>query len=90
MAASFRLAVAVLRDALTRAVAGLTEMEARILYSAGDEISVTWLIPILALTTPHWALNDTRTPFYRIPRSVPSVLGFLVLGLHNFGRRVLS
>ena len=42
------------------------------------------------LTTPHWALNDTRTPFYRIPRSVPSVLGFLVLGLHNFGRRVLS
>ena len=58
LAASFRFAVAVLSDELTRNVAGSTEMEES-LYDDGAVISLTWLTPTLAPKVPHWALSDT-------------------------------
>jgi len=58
-AASLRVMLSVLRDEFTRTWAGVTEMEERLRYNAGAEISVTWLTPILALKTSHLPFNET-------------------------------
>jgi hypothetical protein len=80
-AASLTATVAVLRDELTLAVAGLTEMEETLRYIAGAETSDTWLTPILAVKTPHEPLKDTTLPF-RAKRNAPGATSqILTVGL---------
>ena len=59
-------------------------MEARVLYSAGAAISVTWLTPILALTTPHWALNYTGTPLTAKRNAPGTAAQIVIVGLAFF------
>jgi hypothetical protein len=70
-AASLRVTLSVLRDELTLAEAGLTAMEERVRYNAGARTSDTWLIPILAVNTPHEDLGRVSALPFRAKLNAP-------------------
>ena len=63
---SFTVAVAAFKDVLTRAAAGLTEMEES-LYDAGAQISLTWLTPDRDLYGHALATHRERPVVHREP-----------------------
>jgi hypothetical protein len=83
-AASFRETVSSLRDELTRAAGGLTEIEERVRNSAGAETSLTWLTPTLPANTPRWPFNDTTLPFTKKRNAPGTASTIVIVGLAFF------